>query len=178
MSAAMKRGTIYFLKAERSKRIKIGFTTGDPADRLKSLQTGSPERLEVVASAPGSMADEGALHDQYESANVCGEWFDPVDDLDGFIRGILWAQQQEAEAARIIAKEAYDKEREAQAKRDWWANKRAKEAAEAAKTPEQRAEDVRRMHAAADLLLAAACGKSNDPFTTDDVARLPVRRRI
>lgn len=114
MSAASKRGRIYFLKAEQSKRIKIGFTTGDPEERLRALQTGSSERLVVMASVPGSMADERGLHDRYESANVSGEWFDPVDDLTGFVEGIIWSQQQEVEAARVLAQEARDKEREAQ----------------------------------------------------------------
>ena len=84
----MRRG-VYFVEAVESKRIKIGFAH-DVDVRVKLLQTGSPERLRVLAvihSAPAS--HERELHERFADARLHGEWFAPADALLAFIRHVL-----------------------------------------------------------------------------------------
>lgn len=53
---------------------KLGFSN-DPEKRLKYLQTGNHRRLLLVASWPGTHADERALHARLAPYRIGGEWF-------------------------------------------------------------------------------------------------------
>lgn len=68
-------GSVYFVRAKKSRRIKIGFTQLDPRDRISSLQTGSAEELELIGSFPGTMADEREVHRVLSPFRLGGEWF-------------------------------------------------------------------------------------------------------
>lgn len=77
---------IYFIQDSGLNHIKIGFTdSNDPIGRMKSLQTGSPAPLCLVATMPGSREDELSLHRRFAKARVHGEWFKPVPDLLEFL---------------------------------------------------------------------------------------------
>jgi hypothetical protein len=99
--------TVYFIEGEESRRIKIGFTAGRAEDRLRALQTGSPERLKLVATLPGSKLLEGQLHDRFAEDRCGGEWFRRSAALSGFIYGVevsrtqwrLWRETKKANAA-------------------------------------------------------------------------------
>ncbi len=67
--------TIYFIEAEGLDRVKIGLCTGDPSFRVSNLQTGSPVRLRLLAQSKGDSRAERALHKQFESLRIHGEWF-------------------------------------------------------------------------------------------------------
>ena len=54
---------------------KIGYTAGDPKDRLQMLQTGSSRALSLVTTLPGEMSDEKRLHARFAHVRVRGEWF-------------------------------------------------------------------------------------------------------
>lgn len=95
-----KDGTVYFIEATESRRIKIGFTAGAPVDRMKQLQTGQPERLRIVATVPGDKSDERELHRMFAASNITGEWFERNDMLVGLIRGIRLYQGREDELDR------------------------------------------------------------------------------
>lgn len=70
---------IYFIQADDPiNHIKIGFTDGDPAIRLRALQTGSSVPLRLLLSHPGTTADEAALHARFAAARLSGEWFRPT----------------------------------------------------------------------------------------------------
>jgi hypothetical protein len=60
-------GFIYFLK--QGSLVKIGWSQ-DPDRRSQQLGGGS-----VLATMPGYMADERALHDRFDLLRVEGEWF-------------------------------------------------------------------------------------------------------
>lgn len=79
------KGTIYFIKSDETKEIKIGYTSGEVEKRLKSLQTGHPYKLQVLATMPGSRDDEKNLHERFASSRLSGEWFKPYPDLLVFI---------------------------------------------------------------------------------------------
>jgi hypothetical protein len=66
---------IYFIAAEGSNQIKIGFTDKDPLDRLATLQTGNPHKLTLVATVEGDKQTEKELHQRFASDRTNGEWF-------------------------------------------------------------------------------------------------------
>lgn len=57
--------------------MKIGMSIGHPQNRLKSLQTGNPRLLTLLAfkEVPDRIAAEIELHLKYQATNILGEWF-------------------------------------------------------------------------------------------------------
>ncbi|MFF9594058.1 GIY-YIG nuclease family protein [Streptomyces sp. NPDC014646] len=66
---------VYVIGPPGSNRVKIG-TSNNPEKRLKELQTGNPDRLEVLWSTPGGRELESMLHRAFAAYRVEGEWFD------------------------------------------------------------------------------------------------------
>lgn len=66
---------IYFVEAVGADLLKIGFTDGKPAERIRQLQTGCPHKLRLVAAEPGNELKEKRLHDRWSENRVQGEWF-------------------------------------------------------------------------------------------------------
>lgn len=83
-----KDGFIYYVMSPETGRMKIGFTRGHPAKRLKALQTGSPTKLGVVAYHPGDEETERRLHAEFKADRLHGEWFDISDDLLVHMAGV------------------------------------------------------------------------------------------
>lgn len=69
--------TIYFIEMEKSGFIKIGYTKSDADKRMAQLQTGQPDRLRLLGTIPGEMADEKSLHLELKKFRIGGEWFIP-----------------------------------------------------------------------------------------------------
>lgn len=78
MAAYKKRypGFVYFIQGESGGAIKIGYTQ-DVKARLKSLQTGHPDVLVLLACFPGNQSDERDLHEKFDAFRLRGEWFKP-----------------------------------------------------------------------------------------------------
>ena len=76
---------IYFIQDELAHHIKIGFTDGDPTDRMKALQTGSPIGLTLLYVCDGNKFDEQELHQKFSLYRLHGEWFKPAPSLIKFI---------------------------------------------------------------------------------------------
>lgn len=55
--------------------VKIGFTAGPIETRIARLQTGSPEKLVVIAEIVGDRSLEAGLHKQFRQQRAQGEWF-------------------------------------------------------------------------------------------------------
>jgi hypothetical protein len=68
-------GFVYFIGCAETGKVKIGFTRGSPLRRRDDLQTGAPGRLEVLAHAHATAADERQLHQRFEAYRSHGEWF-------------------------------------------------------------------------------------------------------
>ena len=66
---------LYFIQAHKTGMIKIG-RSKDPNKRLKSLQTGSGDKLKLIAVFEGQGHREFELHDRLASYRKQGEWFD------------------------------------------------------------------------------------------------------
>lgn len=69
-------GQVYFIgsKLTPGRPIKIGFSR-DPQDRLKNLQTGHPERLQIFATVPGDKDLEAKYPRRWKTRRQSGEWF-------------------------------------------------------------------------------------------------------
>ena len=74
--------SVYFLEADTSgdPLFKIGYTSGDPADRIAALQTGCPYSLSLFGTAEfeserEARAAESALHQRLARWRLQGEWF-------------------------------------------------------------------------------------------------------
>lgn len=91
-----QRGIIYFIASAETSRVKIGFTTGNPNARLKTLQTGSPTKLTLLAVRSGTMDDEQWLHREFADERLHGEWFDSSDRLVAFLGFVCWSACKEA----------------------------------------------------------------------------------
>jgi hypothetical protein len=70
--------------AGRLLAVKVGFSLY-PRDRLESLQTGSPLKLEVLTTRPGDRLAEVALHRAMQAWRLRGEWFSPTIDVLGIL---------------------------------------------------------------------------------------------
>jgi hypothetical protein len=74
MFAGMQTSFVYFILAEETNRVKIGFSN-EPERRLSDLQTGSPCSLRMLAVFRGNSRTEKALHAKFAKQRINGEWF-------------------------------------------------------------------------------------------------------
>lgn len=70
---------VYFI-GHLDHAIKIG-TSYSAKERMKTLQAGSPIKLEILATRPGSTAVEVYYHDAFAAHRLHGEWFTPHADI-------------------------------------------------------------------------------------------------
>lgn len=72
---------VYFIQAKSGGLIKIGISD-KPETRLRSLQSGSPVPLRIVAIIPGGgRMTEASLHERFAASRMHGEWFAPDPDV-------------------------------------------------------------------------------------------------
>lgn len=67
-------GFVYFIQPVDGGLIKIGWAL-DPDLRLTQLQCGSPLKLRICRTHPGTRLDEMALHRVFAELREHGEWF-------------------------------------------------------------------------------------------------------
>jgi len=60
----------------RSFPIKIGFTDSSPEERLSSIQTGNPLKLDIIHLMDGDVFAERQIHSVLCDYRLAGEWFD------------------------------------------------------------------------------------------------------
>ena len=70
----------YYIRARGMGDIKIG-KSNQVRVRLRSLFTGAPRGLDLVACYPAPIEHEKELHDEFEHLRLCGEWFRPGKEL-------------------------------------------------------------------------------------------------
>jgi hypothetical protein len=71
-------GFVYFICAPRSsgrEAVKIGYSKFYPQKRLTDLQTGNPEKLELMGFFRGTRNLELQMHRQFCKHRISGEWF-------------------------------------------------------------------------------------------------------
>jgi hypothetical protein len=89
----------YLVGAEGSPLVKIGYTSTDPKQRLKALQTGQPMELSLLWSRAGDY--EGALHIRFAEYRVRGEWFD-LTPLGDPVEVVSAAAERFAHAQEVV----------------------------------------------------------------------------
>lgn len=82
-------GIVYVLKS--GEHYKIGRTTSSTYQRVRKLQTGNPELIEILyeLETPDFEWMERYLHGLYRDERVAGEWFKLTSDDIADIRDIL-----------------------------------------------------------------------------------------
>ena len=70
-------GFVYLIGESGTKKVKIGRSKSDPNNRLKQLQTGNPNQLELLFSLKTKYPTkvEAGIHRLYGSQRMIGEWF-------------------------------------------------------------------------------------------------------
>lgn len=89
---AVSSGSVYFLQAVDGGPIKIGFTRGKVAKRLKAIQACSPVELVLIGARKDvGLHVEMALHHRLAADRLHGEWFSPssvvLDTMAKFLNG-------------------------------------------------------------------------------------------
>jgi hypothetical protein len=80
-SSTAKKGRVYLIRAAETGHYKIGYTNGDPNQRLTKLQTGNPHQLTIVGDFPcAGKFTEKLLHDFFAKSRLSGEWFNLTDE--------------------------------------------------------------------------------------------------
>jgi len=77
---------IYFVQGESTKLIKIGKTNSSIEERVSSLQTGSPDILNVIGITFEPYNSESNLHAKFNLFRKHGEWFSPEDKITLFVQ--------------------------------------------------------------------------------------------
>lgn len=92
-------GFVYFIETVTAPyRLKIGWAY-DPHDRLKQLQTGSPQPLRLIGARVGTKEYERGLHQRFAGLRGVGEWFQETPEL----RAALGLPPRSAESPTQVA---------------------------------------------------------------------------
>ena len=68
-------GYVYFIRCDKTKLVKIGFSESYPTARLRQLQTGSGGKLHLIAFITAPASRERELHREFSAQHERGEWF-------------------------------------------------------------------------------------------------------
>lgn len=76
-------GLIYYVTTmQPGFPVKIGLSNeASLAGRLRQLQIALPYKLAAIHIHAGTVADEAALHERFDSGHLRGEWFEWTPDL-------------------------------------------------------------------------------------------------
>jgi hypothetical protein len=78
---------VYFILAPKANCVKIGKAL-DPDKRLKELQTGNAEPLDILLTLPHvAPFEENQLHWRFRKYRQHGEWFEYRDEVRRFVEG-------------------------------------------------------------------------------------------
>lgn len=82
-----KERIVYFLRSEHGGPVKIGISD-DLAKRLVNIQSSRPDKVIVLAQAPGTVEDERSIHARFWHLHESGEWFQATDELLAYIKSV------------------------------------------------------------------------------------------
>jgi len=107
---------IYFIQAVGTPYVKIGYAKRDNVkNRIATLQTGSPHRLELLGTMPGGLQEEYQIHESNKARHYRGEWF--VFDDNNEIEWLISAttQPEQPDPLPMLPYESYLADAEADA---------------------------------------------------------------
>jgi hypothetical protein len=70
----MAQTFIYAIYCPNKQEVKIGYAT-NPISRLSQLQTGTTDRLDLLMTFAGGLAEEKQIHKALSHHRISGEWF-------------------------------------------------------------------------------------------------------
>jgi len=76
---------VYFILNKDSNHVKIGYSK-NPTLRIKTLQTGSSNRLELIAILKGTIKEEKFLQKKFNKYHINNEWFEYNENIREFIK--------------------------------------------------------------------------------------------
>lgn len=88
------RPHVYFMVAESIDLVKLGWTSSPTTERINTLQTGSPVRLSVSLTFPGTKFLEASMHRRFAEHCRHGEWF-AIDGEISWLTGLAAARLAE-----------------------------------------------------------------------------------
>lgn len=89
LSPKDQMGSVYFVLAPISNKIKIGFTQhSNPKWRLAGLQTNSSEKLELAGFVAGPRKLEREYHLKFAHSRLNGEWFEYTDEIKSLVQSL------------------------------------------------------------------------------------------
>ena len=97
-----RAGFVYFIQESELRRIKIGFTTSHPSSRKRELETATSQELFFIGFQLGDEKTEKALHKRFKHLHRRKEWFEPGEDLLGYIQGLSYGSEFEKELRKFI----------------------------------------------------------------------------
>lgn len=77
---------IYFIRANGTGPIKIGYTGHSGKHRLNRLQVYNYVDLTLLAEVPGDRALERKFQERFSDSHIRGEWYAPTEELLDFIK--------------------------------------------------------------------------------------------
>jgi hypothetical protein len=80
-------GFVYFIEAVGTPFLKIGYSER-PYERLRSLRTGCPVEVQMLAVAGALRSQEQKFHRLFAPTRIRGEWFIRSPEID---HAIEWA---------------------------------------------------------------------------------------
>ena len=100
---------VYFIQAEQTKLIKIGYTNNHSSlqKRFNQLSTENADKLKLLATVEKGV--ERAFHEEFGKERQHGEWFQPSERLVQFINSL-------AGDTALIEKEYHKRVRQAKNK--------------------------------------------------------------
>lgn len=78
---------VYFVRSAQQNAVKVGIAR-DVRARIAGLQTGNPNRLELVGAIPGGRHAELFLHRLLGEKRLVGEWFE-IDDAVNVVLSLV-----------------------------------------------------------------------------------------
>lgn len=98
---AEQKPFVYFLAPIEGGAIKIGCSYL-PIERLRTMLCWSPVPLEILATAPGTQADERFLHSRFAADRIHSEWFRPSARLLDMIDRIKASGQLDRTISHVL----------------------------------------------------------------------------
>ncbi len=83
---------VYFIQAGEAGKIKIGYSKY-PLHRLQQLMDWSPEKLHLVAFAPGGQDEEQRIHALLRKHYSHKEWFHPTTEVISLMKWVASTAQ-------------------------------------------------------------------------------------
>ena len=96
-----RAGYVYFVQEAELLRIKIGFTTSHPLQRLKTLANASSQALIFLGFQIGDELLEKKLHAKFNAIHCRNEWFHAAPDLLAYIEKLSYGTEFEKELRKF-----------------------------------------------------------------------------